>query len=150
MVVKDIAKLAPTDEKLAEAGYPTGAPIPEGFDEHDDPYLSLPAYVDRIDDANEALKPIREDMNVIENHAYHRLLRLFKGELTPQDVLEGVEADSIANPTSAYGIAIWHRSLGEDERADAALEQIMASGNWAAFGFIAAEADLARPRSPAR
>ena len=49
MVVKDVAR-APL-ERLSEHGYPNGAPIPEGFDEHDDPYLSIPAYVERIDEA---------------------------------------------------------------------------------------------------
>ena len=54
MVVKDVTRPAVDDERrplerLADNGYPMGAPIPDGFDEHDDPYLSLPAYVDRLD-----------------------------------------------------------------------------------------------------
>ncbi len=56
MVVKDIAQPAVGDEKprfdrLSENGYPNGAPIPPDFDEDDDPYVSLPAFVDRVDDA---------------------------------------------------------------------------------------------------
>ena len=53
MVVKDVAQSGPRldDERLAENGYPKGAPIPEGFDETDDPYVSLPAYVERLDES---------------------------------------------------------------------------------------------------
>lgn len=105
-------------------------------------YLTL-LRLNRLDDANQVLEPIVAEMDVIENYAYHRLLRLFKGELDPVEVLEGVDANSIAGPTSAYGIAIWHRSQGRNDEADAALQSIVDSGTWAAFGFIAAEADLA-------
>ena len=61
MVVRDTARPgvggdSPQLERLADAGYEKGAKIPEGFDEHDDPYLSIPAYVDRIDEAWEEVK----------------------------------------------------------------------------------------------
>ena len=49
MVVKDVA--LPEFDRLSEYGYADGAPIPDGFDENDDPYLSLPAYVERLDEA---------------------------------------------------------------------------------------------------
>jgi ectoine hydroxylase-related dioxygenase (phytanoyl-CoA dioxygenase family) len=68
MVVKDVTKLAPTAEKLAGAGYPTGAPIPEGFDEHDDPYLSLPAFVDRIDEAKDEVTRLGLERQAFELH----------------------------------------------------------------------------------
>ncbi len=56
MVIKDVARPGLDEEqrpleRLAEHGYPRGAVIPDDFDEDDDPYLSLPGYVERIDEA---------------------------------------------------------------------------------------------------
>jgi len=94
---------------------------------------------------NAVLATIRPDMQVGENEAYYRLLRLFKGEFTPAAV-QAWAADSALNTnTCGYGIAAWHLYNGHPAEAQGLWEEITADHRyWPAFGFIAAEADLAR------
>jgi hypothetical protein len=82
---------------------------------------------------------------IIENQAYHRLLLHFRGDL-PRDSLIAPGADAVRDVTTAYGLAAFDAlSGGADARA--ALERIVRESTaWAAFGYIAAEADLARER----
>ena len=53
---------------------------------------------------------------------------------------------SVTDATGAYGVGNWH--LYNNRRADAerVFRQIVAGGQWGAFGYIAAEAELARMR----
>ncbi len=92
--------------------------------------------------ATAVLRDVRLDMDVIENHSYHRLLLCFKGDLKPEEVGEG--ADALANSTIAYGLGVRKLLQGEPAAAKADFERIIATENWAAFGYIAAEAELAR------
>ena len=88
------------------------------------------------------LEPITADMEIIENQAYHRLCLFYKGELEESDLM--VNGSSPANAAIAYGIANWHLAEGDTDRGTELLEEIVAQNGWAAFGFVAAEADLAR------
>jgi tetratricopeptide (TPR) repeat protein len=94
--------------------------------------------------ATAALRDIRLDMDVIENHNYHRLLLCFKGDLKSEEV--GQESNPSADAGIAYGLAV--RKLLQDDTAAAKadFERIIAGDNWPAFGYIAAEAELARMR----
>jgi dipeptidyl-peptidase-4 len=96
----------------------------------------------RDEEAAAVLEPVTADMEIIENQAYHRLCLFYLGELEEADIVE--EGSSPANAAVAYGIANWHLAEGDTERGIELLEQIVAQDGWAAFGFIAAEADLAR------
>lgn len=112
-------------------------------------YLSL-RRAGRTDGAERVLEPIRADMDVIENHAYHRLLLLYKGELT-EDQVRGAAGDgpgdaAVADATIGYGLGVWRLIRGDRSGERAAFERVLnAEGsNRAAFGFIAAEAELSR------
>ena len=96
------------------------------------------------DDALRLLEDITEDMTILENHSYHRRLLMYKGLLTPQDLLDVDEPDPVQFATQGYGVGNWYFYNGDRDRAKAIFEQILQAGNWAAFGFIAAEAELAR------
>jgi tetratricopeptide (TPR) repeat protein len=113
-------------------------------------YLTL-ARLGRGDAAAAVLAPIRADMEILENFAYHRLLLFFKGELTEEGILatEGGEPAGggqapIDHATVAYGVGAWHLIGGRGERARAIFREVVRGDAWAAFGFIAAEAELAR------
>ncbi len=97
----------------------------------------------RGDLADEALRPVGEDLDIIENHDYHRLLLAYR-DGNPEGLLEGLEPGSVAFATLGYGVARWHASAGRDDAAVALLRKVVEAGNWAAFGAIAAEAELAR------
>lgn len=98
----------------------------------------------RSEEARQVLAGIDADMDIIENTAYHRLLLLFRGDLTEEEVL-GTGADALQNTTTAYGVGAWHLMTGREDRAREIFERIVGgNGPWAAFGYIAAEAELAR------
>ena len=93
-------------------------------------------------EAEELLAPISSDMNIIENDGYHQLLLFYKGELT-EDQLAG-NGSLGSSEAVQYGIANWYHYNGQVEEAENRFQKIVDSGNWAAFGYIAAEADLSR------
>lgn len=105
--------------------------------------------LERSDEAARVLEPIHAGLDVIENRAYHRLLLLYRGEATPDELLaEAGEAGSLDFATVAYGVAAWHLYNGREAEARALFERIVAGGEWPAFGHLAAEAELARRSSP--
>ncbi|HEX8412056.1 MAG TPA: tetratricopeptide repeat protein [Thermoanaerobaculia bacterium] len=89
-------------------------------------------------EAERVLEPISTDMDVIENQAYHKLLLMYRGEIAPEELAS--EADAAIQ----YGIANWYLYNGQPERARPLFEKIVAEREWAAFGTIAAEAELLR------
>jgi len=107
-------------------------------------YLAL-ARQGKTREAAALLAPITAGMDIIENGSYHKLLRMFKGELTPESLLAPGTAGLDA-VTTRYGIAAWHLAGGRREAAVALLREIVDQSpqQWPAFGYVAAEADLAR------
>lgn len=100
----------------------------------------------RTGDAAAVLEPIREDFDVIENASYYQLVRMYKGTLSAA-VVDSVVSAGIrgsSDASLAYGLANWHLYNGDTTRALRHFNQIVAAGQWASFGHIAAEADLAR------
>lgn len=99
----------------------------------------------RKDEAAKVLEPITETMDVIENGSYHRLLLLYKGLLSPDAVLTPADkGDAIQDATVAYGVGNWHLYNGREAEARKIFERIMTGPQWGAFGYLAAEAELAR------
>ena len=82
-------------------------------------------------------------MDIIENTAYHRRLLMYKGEIPPDSLLDP-SAEPLQYVTQGYGVANWYMANGDTTRANAILDKVLESGYWAAFGYIAAEADVAR------
>ncbi len=99
--------------------------------------------------AESALQPIHPEMNIIENHAYHRRLLMYKGELQPEDLLDAGDADPLVWATQGYGVGNWYLCNGETDNAREVFERVVAGDYWPAFGFIAAEVELARMRDSA-
>jgi tetratricopeptide (TPR) repeat protein len=96
----------------------------------------------RVSTTAKVLDVITADMNVIENFSYHQLCLFYKGEMTVGELI-GDGEDTPSGAATAYGLANWYYYTGEKEKATEDLEALVASDSWAAFGFIAAEADLA-------
>jgi len=82
-------------------------------------------------------------MDVIENTSYHRLLLMYKGEI-PADELWNPEEDNPTGVAIAYGVAAWHLYNGREEQAEEMFRRILEGSGWAGFGYIAAEAEIAR------
>lgn len=82
--------------------------------------------------------------------AYRQRLRLYRGEIGPDSVLAPGDTSDVAVATLGYGIGNWYLVRGDTAQARHWFERAIASGGWPAFGFMAAEADLARLRATGR
>lgn len=97
------------------------------------------------DEAAKNLAAVDAQWDIIENHAYHRLLLRFRGDA--RDAGVAAHGDTVEDATLAYGLAQWHRFEGREAEAEALLDRLLAGTQWASFGYLAAEADRAR-RAP--
>jgi dipeptidyl aminopeptidase/acylaminoacyl peptidase/Flp pilus assembly protein TadD len=109
-------------------------------------YLTL-RRLGRDEEARQALAPIRKDLDVFEDHAYLNRLLMYKGELRPEDLLAAGGGD-VARPTYEYAVGVFSLLNGQRDHAQEIFERIVKGPRWDAFGFIAAEAELARMRKP--
>jgi dipeptidyl aminopeptidase/acylaminoacyl peptidase len=94
-------------------------------------------------DASRVLEPIRADMNVTEDRAYLQRLLMYKGVHAPDDLLRA-GGDGVTRATYGYAVGNFHLVNGRPAEARAVFQQVTAGEPWAAFGYIAAEAELAR------
>ena len=106
----------------------------------------------RDNDARRVLDPITPDLQIIENFAYRDLLLLFKGEIGPQQVLSGNAepgpvGQRIDDATRGYGVGAWHLVNGRRMEAMEIFREVVRDTGRAAFGHLAAEAELARIRA---
>ncbi|MEO6444666.1 MAG: prolyl oligopeptidase family serine peptidase [Gemmatimonadaceae bacterium] len=103
----------------------------------------------RDKEAAQVLVPITKEMDVIENGSYHRLLLLYKGQRTPDDLLRNFGADGgLDDVTTAYGVGNWHLYNGRQAEAEAIFRKILlARSQWASFGYLNAEAEMSRLRA---
>ena len=95
------------------------------------------------EEANEVLEPIHEKMDIIEDADYYALLLLYKGLKTPEALLQQRAAD-LSNVTIGYGVGNWYLYNGDKEKAFQIFKRVLESPLWPAFGYLAAEAELAR------
>ncbi len=94
--------------------------------------------------ADELLGKINNKMIVVENDAYLDLLLLFKGEKSADQLMKkAFPEEENLDPTRGYGIGNWYQQQGNTEKANEIFLKIMDSPYWDAFGYIAAEAELA-------
>ncbi|MEP7380739.1 MAG: hypothetical protein ABI910_03590 [Gemmatimonadota bacterium] len=98
----------------------------------------------RDDEAKAILVPITAELDVIENTAYHRRLLMYKGELPADSLLNPDGANELQFVTQGYGVANWYLANGDSAKGNEVLDKVLATQYWAAFGFLAAEADVAR------
>jgi tetratricopeptide (TPR) repeat protein len=89
------------------------------------------------------LASIRDEMDVIENHAYHELLLMFQEKREAEELLEAAEVVDLDLATVGYGVGMKRFLEGDMEGARALWRRVIEETNWAAFGHIAAEAELA-------
>lgn len=84
------------------------------------------------------------------NNAYTTRLKLYRGEITEEQMLAQVmnpaDTTDVNKATLAYGLGNWYLLRGPVIRARQMFERAIASGGWPAFGFIVSEAELRRLR----
>ncbi len=94
------------------------------------------------EEAKALLEPISKDMTIIENDAYHQLLLFYKGVISEEE-LQGNESMG-SSEAVIYGLANWYHYNGDAGKARMMYEELVKNGYPSGFGYIAAEADLAR------
>jgi len=99
----------------------------------------------RDSEARTSIAFAADSLTLLENDGYLALLRLFLGEVDASAVLPPTPqgAMDVANSTAAFGVGMWHRLNGRETEAVDLFRRIVAGGQWAAFGSLAAEAELA-------
>ena len=98
----------------------------------------------REEEAKKLLEPIHADMEIIENSAYHQRLLMYKGLISPEELLPTTDATDLDWATLGYGLGNWYYVNGELDRARVIWRTVVSGRYWPAFGYIAAEVDLAR------
>ncbi len=100
----------------------------------------------REEEAARVLERIHPEMHILENHAYHRRLLMYKGLLAPAALLDVSSSDPLQLATQGSGVGNWYLYNGDQARAREIFRRVIDRGSWPAFGYIAAEAELRRLR----
>ena len=100
----------------------------------------------RTAEAERFLATVPGNLDVIENQDYEKLIRMYQGKVPAAALLGEAEksGSAVSFATVAYGVGNWDFYNGREPQAADLFQRILANGDWAAFGDIAAEADLAR------
>jgi hypothetical protein len=111
-------------------------------------YMTL-RRLDRVGEAKQVLEPISANMEIIENMSYHKLLMLYKGEEKPDALMASLTDGSLDAVTIGYGVGNYHLYNGRKDQATTIFRSIVEKQavQWPAFGYVAAEAELARDKS---
>lgn len=104
-------------------------------------YMTL-CRLGRNAEAKAILEPIRMEMNIIENVAYHRRLLLYKGLIQADELINLDRASELDLATLGYGLGFWYHRQGEFAKAREIWRRVVDGPYWPAFGFIAAEVEL--------
>ncbi len=101
----------------------------------------------REKEASKTLAPIKDNLDLIENGDYYRMIRVYKGQLDPATLWAEItqRSDSLSNATLGYGLGNWFLYNGQRADAEKLFRQVTAGNQWSSFGYIAAEAELKRP-----
>jgi tetratricopeptide (TPR) repeat protein len=79
-------------------------------------------------------------------NAYARRLKLYRGEIGPDEVFTPADTADVQVATLAFGLGNWYLVRGEMAKARASFERAIKSGGWPGFGFIMSEVELRRGR----
>lgn len=97
------------------------------------------------EEADQIIKLVQPDMEIIENDAYFKRILMYKGELNP-DALLSVESSAddqkLQYVTQGYGLGNYFLMQGDTVKAREVFGNVIKTGYWSAFGYIASEMEL--------
>jgi tetratricopeptide (TPR) repeat protein len=84
-------------------------------------------------EAQNSVADVKDDLDIIENDDYYKLVRLYQGKLKAEELLKeiGAETNSLSNASLGYGLGSWYLYNGEREKASKIFRQITAGDQWA-------------------
>ena len=97
-------------------------------------------------EADSVLAMVTDSMEVIESESYYKRLKMYKGSMKPEDLLQAdstTEDYDLNIATQGYGVGNWYLYNGDTAKAMDTFRKVTDGKLFAAFGFIAAEAELA-------
>ena len=97
-------------------------------------------------EAAKMLERITPGMKVKENKSYFDRLLFYKGLKKEEELVNVEKATDLEIATVGYGLGNWHLYNGNRAKAEEIFRKIVSGKYWPAFGFIAAEAELARAK----
>jgi len=98
------------------------------------------------EEANAIINQVNKNMEIIENDAYFKRILMYKGELQPEALLSTRAGDGdqrLQYVTQGYGLGNYYLMQGDTNRAISIFQNVMDTGYWSAFGYIASEMELA-------
>lgn len=99
----------------------------------------------RRDEAARLLAALPDSLPVTSAAAYWRRLQLYRGRIRPEQVITPADTAAIQLSTLALGLGNWYLVNGDRTRARELFRRATSvAAGWPAFGFNAAEAELAR------
>ena len=93
----------------------------------------------------QAMLDRRPDSLPVAN-AYAARLRLYRGEIGPDEVFTPADTADVTVATLSFGIGNWYLVRGDTTAARSWFARSIDSGGWPGFGFIASEAEEKRLR----
>ncbi len=97
----------------------------------------------KLKEANKTIATVEDNLDIIENDDYYKLIKLYQGKLKPEDLF-AQDANTLGNASAGYGVGNCFLYNGKKDEAMKIFRQITAGNQWSSFGFIAAEAELRR------
>ncbi|WKN43938.1 tetratricopeptide repeat protein [Tunicatimonas pelagia] len=99
--------------------------------------------------AERLLAEVEQEMDIVANEGYFERLLMYKGMMAPDSLLQIPKTASpddraLQLATKGYGVANYYLNQGDSSAGTEMMKDIVDGRYWAAFGYIAAEADLAR------
>ena len=94
----------------------------------------------------ELLATVTPELEVSENIAYYHDLLMYKGLMTPDELLDPGPDAPYRRETVGYGVANWMIAQGDTVGAIELLEDLVEDPWWPGFGRISAEVELYRLR----
>jgi tetratricopeptide (TPR) repeat protein len=97
----------------------------------------------RISEADVFLKKINPNVELIENHDYLRILKLYINKEEINDPIDFLKNEAGLGAASyGYGLGLYLSLMGEKDKANLVFNYILNLKQWGAFGYIAAEAEI--------
>lgn len=97
-----------------------------------------------LDAANEAIKDVTSDMDIIENMSYHKMCLFFKGEVSEEELINATIGTS-SSDVLAYGLGNWYLYEKQDSiKAKTTYEKLLEKGSKYSFAYLVAESDYKR------
>lgn len=98
----------------------------------------------RQKEADQHLKEVTADMEIIENHDYYDILIMYKNGVDNKIKGKVQNQETVSSATLGFALGTYYQLKGDKGEAKELFEKVVAGKQWSSFGFIAAEVELAK------